>query len=593
MSTQPLTGSITSVLFHVLGNWINVDCGSSGVSEEVCLRLIELNASTPFYGFCRLLWFCRTGEHIRLPQSTIEWAFPSYKHPAPTEKLALIKRWFTEGVDHNYDFFPRRVLDLSSSSGNTRSSLRLVDASQNDVRGQYVALSHRWGSIEDMFYTTASNIQSRKAAINFEDLPATFQDAVIITRSLGVRYLWIDALCIVQHDTQDWLGESSSMGMLYEHAACTISAHCASNDHDGFLYRVFRDPPTVRLPDIKNGQDTFSSYVSLPGHFHYQVNESLLSRRGWVLQERFCSRRILHCTTTQLFWEDEQGIKGEAGSLANSWDSLNKFGYEVKNIPRLTSPSLSIKDWYTIIEKYSTCDLTVPTDKLPAISGIARLMQPRIQGGQYFSGIWMRDIHRGLLWCSASPSDLRAPAFNRAATWSWALYDGPIAYDHRIWSTRSNITCQRAITLPDRTVQDVDWLEAPGELILSARLKPLGGLGEPAIEEYPWPTKARSRTLFATDEECSSDNDHGWVNDIGWVVLDQEHGLVDNPELASSFYLADIASDAHNFILLLSKIRDSPPTYIRIGMGCIWARPENDYKPHYFQGTAHTEIHLV
>jgi len=91
---------------------------------------------------------------------------------------------------------PRRLLDIDSSK-HEAGVLRLVDDLRELVK--YVAISHCWGTGQH-FTTTRENLQERKAGIKYDDLPQTFQDAVIVTKELGLRYLWIDSLCIIQDD---------------------------------------------------------------------------------------------------------------------------------------------------------------------------------------------------------------------------------------------------------------------------------------------------------------------------------------------------------------------------------------------------------
>ncbi|PMD22407.1 hypothetical protein NA56DRAFT_570691, partial [Hyaloscypha hepaticicola] len=110
-------------------------------------------------------------------------------------------------------------------------------------------------------------------------MPHTFRDAITVARKLGIRFLWIDALCIVQPsygDNTEWLEEGSRMGIIYENAICTIAATNPSIP--------------ITLP---------TSSLS----FNECVTESALNRRGWVVQERALSKRVLHFTERGLFWE--------------------------------------------------------------------------------------------------------------------------------------------------------------------------------------------------------------------------------------------------------------------------------------------------
>lgn len=91
---------------------------------------------------------------------------------------------------------PSRVIDVGESDGSREPYLFVPDG----CCGRYTTLSHCWGKHLPL-KTTMSTLRTRRHAIPFETLPKTYRDAVSITRSLGIRYVWIDSLCIVQGKT--------------------------------------------------------------------------------------------------------------------------------------------------------------------------------------------------------------------------------------------------------------------------------------------------------------------------------------------------------------------------------------------------------
>jgi hypothetical protein len=135
---------------------------------------------------------------------------------------------------------------------------------------------------------------------------------VLVTRKLGYQYLWIDALCIIQDDLEEWYGEAPEMAYVYYNSTCTIAAYSAKNDSEGFLAAAFEPRPSFWLsprPQAENANFSVSHNMtprslSLGGSFRSQVNENFLTRRGWVFQERILSRRILHFTRYHIFYED-------------------------------------------------------------------------------------------------------------------------------------------------------------------------------------------------------------------------------------------------------------------------------------------------
>jgi len=196
---------------------------------------------------------------------------------------------------------PTRLIKVSNG-------LRLVEAA--DVESsQYLALSHCWGPLKDdeKFCTYKRNIEQLKAHIKFDALPRTFRDAVTVARGLGIDYVWIDSLCIIQDDEDDWQNESRKMKQVFSLAYCTIGASSAKSSLDGFL----ADPSprsVVTLPFTKAG----ALYVCIDiDDFHDDVEIGPLNSRGWVFQERALSRRTIFFTSTQVYWECGAGIHCE------------------------------------------------------------------------------------------------------------------------------------------------------------------------------------------------------------------------------------------------------------------------------------------
>lgn len=133
---------------------------------------------------------------------------------------------------------PKRLLDV----GRAASPMRLIDTLGKTF--QYAALSHCWGSGPSLT-TTKSNWAKLAVNVSFNALPPLFQDAIIITRQLGLRYIWIDSLCIVQDSLRDWETESSKMGSIYQNSYITISA---TNSGDGGVRCLGERRKPVKIP---------------------------------------------------------------------------------------------------------------------------------------------------------------------------------------------------------------------------------------------------------------------------------------------------------------------------------------------------------
>jgi hypothetical protein len=323
----------------------------------------------------------------------------------------------------------------------------------NGALDEYVALSHRWGSAA-IIQTTKSNLSSHKQAIPFGQLCATFQDAVKFTRELGYRYLWIDSLCIIQDDHEDWKREAARMADVYRNAVLTLSATCATSGDTG-LFHVREECSVVEMPYFSaDGACNSSYYISNRSvhDFQEEVMKGPLNTRAWVLQERNLSPRTLHFGTTQRLWECQQSAWEEScimeclcddrfGNGPHGFGGYGSCGFVAK-FELLTDRSHQWADyiystkylypmWYHLLENYMRRSMTEESDKLHAISGLARVFGSFVaiyKRDRYVAGLWENDFANGLIWCSQARDGLHRPLTKRAPSWSWAAWEGPISY---------------------------------------------------------------------------------------------------------------------------------------------------------------------
>lgn len=134
--------------------------------------------------------------------------------------------------NRNTAWYPSRLIDLGSIDSQS-GSIKLVDTARVKPEGNYITLSHCWGG------GTPVKLKSENLSdffLEIRSLPKTFEHAVEATRKLGVRYLWIDSLCIVQDDPSDWMREAALMHKVYRHAWCNLSATAARNSNAGLFW---------------------------------------------------------------------------------------------------------------------------------------------------------------------------------------------------------------------------------------------------------------------------------------------------------------------------------------------------------------------
>jgi hypothetical protein len=240
-----------------------------------------------------------------------------------TEKISLVKSWLEKhAMNANTDFasLPTRLLNMSDIDqtrivayetlrNNDFPSVSESGPAMSLVPVRYVALSHRWGT-KRLLATTRANFDKLKDGIDGTSMPKTFKDAVLFARQLDIRYLWIDALCILQDDSEGWLHESQKMGGIFMNVPVTFAIHCAEDDFGGFLDKMLSKRPTLTHNSL-----TGAVGLCLPPDPDCDVTNSSLSKRGWIVQELFLSRRTIHFTIGKVYLESSEGVLCEDGSL--------------------------------------------------------------------------------------------------------------------------------------------------------------------------------------------------------------------------------------------------------------------------------------
>ncbi|PMD13533.1 HET-domain-containing protein, partial [Hyaloscypha hepaticicola] len=258
----------------------------------------------------------------------------------------------------------------------------------------YVALSYCWGGPQPTI-TTSGNIGAHTEALPIHLLPKTICDAIEVTRKLGMRFLWVDALCIIQDDDQDKRKQIAMMGSIYKNATFTIAAASAEKVSDGFLSIL-----------TENQRDSI-----LHGEPNYHEDDPLFSR-GWTLQEMLLSPRLLIFDAYQLVLSCEEigfepavptgiGFEPLCERLPSSIFGAPKH-HEIllKEQPdeEITTTWFSIQRdevWVSLINEYNGRHLSIFDDRLPALSAIAHELSI-FWGGTYVAGFWKEALIKHL-----------------------------------------------------------------------------------------------------------------------------------------------------------------------------------------------------
>jgi hypothetical protein len=331
---------------------------------------------------------------------------------------------------------PTRVIDVGAPA--SKENPRLVVT--NGLKGQYAALSYCWGGEQpDSLQQDRLSAYSRE--IPSEKLPQTIKDAIIVTRNLGLRYLWVDSLCIIQDSELDKRSEISRMRLIFRHAFVTISAATAKTVFAGFLQQRPFPLPSVSIPiTCPDGADGAVCLYQDAGESHllYSDSDHPIEARAWTLEEKVLSPRVLLYSSTHLRWLCDSRQYSDGGAQENFMDydaARYRLPLEMRaEIPHPSRNNVSTESvyssWRILVGEYTTRRLTAPRDKLRAIGGLAE-QYARITNDVYCSGLWKSQLPTELLWRRNSLTEAgrprERPTGYRAPSWSWASIDGEIA----------------------------------------------------------------------------------------------------------------------------------------------------------------------
>ncbi|TBU41105.1 heterokaryon incompatibility protein-domain-containing protein [Dichomitus squalens] len=346
-----------------------------------------------------------------------------------------------------YSVLPTRVIDCSDPS---RPRLLTADG----VRARYVALSYVWGEAQE-HKTTTENIDAYLRSIDVTILPQTIVDAIQVTHRLGLQYLWIDSLCIIQDSEDDKNHELAHMRHVYADAYLTIIAASASRVSAGFL-----EPRTdtlgtaaLQLPFVVPSRDAdLASPSEAPSYGavflsswlittpKYDPAREPLHKRGWCMQEYFLSpRKLIFASHTLQYGCFHGGTRNIAHADNPWWVSSARDPTPFRRLPKLppspspTEPAPAREHvealreaWKATVENYTKRAVSVPSDKLVALSSLAEEFSHAVQS-PYVAGLWARTLLPDLLWSKERAAHFASrPREYRAPSWSWAAVDGPV-----------------------------------------------------------------------------------------------------------------------------------------------------------------------
>lgn len=448
---------------------------------------------------------------------------------------------------------PSRLIRLDNAVKDGTVSLVSRDTNPD----QYCTLSHRWGRA-NCLKLTKSTLGLLKHGIWVSRLPRTFRDAFLVARKLGIRYIWVDSLCIIQDDPDDWLAEASEMHQVYSNSLCNINA-TRSMDSTGGLFTsrdvsIF-EPCDVEIPWFDGG-GTFR--VMNFGAWNTQVLEAPLNTRAWVVQEHFLAPRHLHFGSTQIFWECVETTVAEqfpekipeAIQLTGQSSRRQLHGFDTAVDSAARAQQLR-SAWVEIVRRYTSCQLSHWSDRVIAFAGIAHRYE-RILGDKCEGGIWRQDIERDLLWhvegCrkgDGTPSE--HPKTYRAPSFSWMCLEG------KILASSDDKTRKPLVEVVSMTIDESRGMIMSGSLRLKGMLRTLR-LYRPGGSLWGmWTPKFR----YGKPE-------------LGWAISTVSSALMDTEGNYSDTYYSILISEAYmtNWTagLILRETGRAKGEFTRIGL---------------------------
>ena len=479
-----------------------------------------------------------------------------------------------------YTQTPTRVLCIAGSD----CEPFLVEG--KNIQAPYCALSYCWGSSTSII-TTQANLMEHMRAIPIASLAVVVQDAIFTARELGFQYIWIDAICIIQDDPEDWDREASKMHDIYSNAELTISSLVAKDCMDRlFLPRSLWTsypvplkiwPPKQYRPRYEKGKIYY--IAAFPSKLLQRLTvQGPVHSRGWTLQEQLLSTRILYFGDGILYWDclckyvaevnptgclkyqstDDTSLQNSRSARhtiraiqdAASYDSRNPSPYEV---------------WKSQLEIYSSRNLTNPSDRLPAFLAFSKRME-KIIGNEFLGGVWNGDrLLESLCW------SMKTPCFGevKMPSWTWATLNGEISFKYLQKKTRP---IQKTAVVSVNIETNQSQSQVSGNITLKGTLHKMRDFEF----ESKMDSKKDSETLRGDPGQSFDRQVDVLENCYALDILSFDRGPMHNWYGLPQWFNGEPPSTIR---LLLQPVTGDLTTFVRIGVGKYFEEDEEDQRP--------------
>jgi hypothetical protein len=360
--------------------------------------------------------------YLRLEEAPFETRAFLYGRNRSLEcDIDLLRSWISLCDQHH----GRRC----SQRARPRGTIRLIDTAQHClVRSNsspacrdYVALSYVWGNKEQSYAATAAEYASlfQPGALFNLTLSKTVADAILLVQNLGLRYLWLDALCIRQDSDSDKHEQIAQMGFVYESALFTIIA-AAGDDCD------------AGLPGLRSGtrvqpqQSVQMGNITLLSSFESSPQRSKWARRGWTFQEELLSARRFIFTPDLISWNCPCATWYEDSQL-ESEDPVGFMPCGETVRPGLAERYSTLRPeiYFELVEQYARRELSYTTDALNAFSGILSMLS-RYSGEEFLWGHMISIFEEQLFWFGTA-TVRPVTGKDNFPSWSWVSREGQLS----------------------------------------------------------------------------------------------------------------------------------------------------------------------
>ncbi|KAL5877152.1 hypothetical protein ACKVWC_006310 [Pyricularia oryzae] len=390
----------------------------------------------------------------------------------------------------NPSFRPSRLVYVGSSESNCDIALRTRTGIPAGAR--YAALSYCWGNVVPVCRTTRDSHGQNMVSIGVSTIPKTFIDAFQVVRRLGLEYIWIDALCIMQDDPIDWATEAGNMYDIYHNAHVVIASLHGKDANSGLFCKTEPTDKSLQfhLTEFRHGLRRYDLFArrlarSLDHDVHQDADRTApisgpepLLGRAWGLAERLVSARTVYFGKHEVIWECCSSAACQCQGTANGlWARRTQKQTFYSDIDR-NSPSARFV-WHRVVSQYMARDIGRHMDRLIGLGAVAQCVAKAKPGQSYWAGLWSDSFIEDLMWRHISQKKIRDVSDHPeplrtlrgwpkrpAPDWSWASIEG-----HVEWADLWTETAKH--TLADVVQVQVDNIPAnnPFGMVGSGSLK--------------------------------------------------------------------------------------------------------------------------